>query len=172
LIRSTTLFSGYYQEPEATESILQDGWLHTGDIGRIDEDGYVFITGRKKELIVSSNGKKIYPSQVETLFKGESLISNIVLVGDRLPFITALVTLNPTAAENVGDKDAAVRKIISKVNSQLASFEQIRKFKILDKDFTVDAGELTPTMKVRRSIVLEKYKQFVSDMYQGKEESH
>ncbi len=172
LIRSTTLFSGYYQEPEATESILQDGWLHTGDIGRIDEDGYVFITGRKKELIVSSNGKKIYPSQVENLFKGESLISNIVLVGDRLPFITALVTLNPAAAENVEDKEAAVKKIISKVNSQLASFEQIRKFKILDADFTVEAGELTPTMKVRRSIVLEKYKQFVSDMYQGKEESH
>lgn len=172
LIQSATLFSGYFSDDEATQSVLRDGWLYTGDIAKIDSDGYVSITGRKKELIVSSNGKKIYPSQVETLFKGESLISHVVLAGDRLPYITALVTLNPAAAEHVENHEAEIKKIIARVNSQIAAFEQIRKFRILDTDFTIEAGELTPTMKVRRSIVLEKYKEYVASMYQGKEESH
>jgi long-chain acyl-CoA synthetase len=172
LIRSTTLFSGYYNDPASTALVLQNGWLHTGDIASIDEEGYIAITGRKKELLVSSNGKKIYPARVEMLFKSEPLISQIVLVGDRLPYVTALFTLNEAAAKETADKEGEVRRAVSRVNRQLAQFEQIRKFKILDTDFSVAAGELTPTMKVRRSKVLERYKELVAEMYQGKEESH
>lgn len=172
LIRSTTLFSGYFNDPASTALVLQDGWLHTGDIASVDGDGYIAITGRKKELLVSSNGKKIYPARVEMLFKSEPLISQIVLVGDRLPYVTALFTLNEAAAKDTADKEGEVRRAVARVNRQLAQFEQIRKFKILDEDFTVSSGELTPTMKVRRGKVLERYKDLVAEMYQGKEESH
>lgn len=172
LIQGDTLFSGYYNDPAATAMVLRDGWLYTGDIAEIDSDGYVSITGRKKELLVSSNGKKIYPARVESLFKADPLISQIVLVGDRLPYVTALFTLNPQTAEGKTNLEAEVKKSVAKVNAQLAQFEQIRKFKILHTDFSVAAGELTPTMKVRRGKVLEKYKDLVAEMYQGKEESH
>jgi len=172
LIRSTTLFSGYYKDPEATARVLRDGWLYTGDLAEISADGYVTITGRKKELLVSSNGKKIYPARVEGLFKGEALISQVVLIGDRRPYVTALFTLNAAAVEGVKNPEAEVRKVVARVNAQLAQFEQIRKFQILEHDFSVQTGELTPTMKVRRTKVLEKYKELVEQMYQGKEESH
>ncbi len=91
------LFAGYYKDPAATEAVLRDGWLYTGDIAEIDADGYVYITGRKKELIVSSNGKKIYPARIEMLFKTEPIVNQVVLIGDRLPFVTALVTVNAHA---------------------------------------------------------------------------
>ena len=94
LVKSPTLFSGYYNDPEATAAVLRDGWLYTGDIAEFDADGYVYITGRKKELIVSSNGKKIYPARIEVLFKTEPIINQVVLIGDRLPYVTALVTVN------------------------------------------------------------------------------
>ncbi len=171
-IHSPTLFRGYLNDEAATQSVLRDGWLYTGDIAKIDEDGYVFITGRKKEVLVASNGKKIYPALIETLFKGEPMISHVVLAGDRLPYVTALVTLNPSARDEARDVDGEVKKAVSRVNAKLAAYEQIRKFKILDKDFSVESGELTPTMKVRRTKVLENYKELVAQMYQGKEESH
>lgn len=173
LIHGPTLFSGYYNDPASTALVLRDGWLYTGDIAEFDADGYIAITGRKKELLVSSNGKKIYPSRVEMLFKGEPVISQIVLVGDRLPFVTALFTLNEAATKDLSAQEAEkqIKAAVAKANRQLAQFEQIRKFKILEKDFTVLSGELTPTMKVRRTKVLEKYKELVAEMYQGKEES-
>ncbi len=106
LIRSPSLFSGYYDDPEATAAVLRDGWLHTGDIAEIDEGGYVFITGRKKELIVSSNGKKIYPARIESLFKVEPLVNQVLLVGDRQPYVTALLTVNAGAAESLAGLEA------------------------------------------------------------------
>jgi long-chain acyl-CoA synthetase len=169
LIKSPTLFSGYYNDPEATEAVLRDGWLYTGDIAEFDSEGYVYITGRKKELIVSSNGKKIYPARIEMLFKTEPIINQVVLIGDRLPYVTALVTIN--AAEVATSAEAEVKKAVARVNRKLAPFEQIRKFRILERDFSIESGELTPTMKVRRNRVLENHRELVSELYMGKEES-
>lgn len=187
LIGGETVFAGYYKDHEATAAVLRDGWLHTGDIAQVDHDGYYYITGRKKELIVASNGKKIYPSRIETLFKLEPLVNHVLLVGDRLPYMGALVTLNPQAAETVPGLEglnqkslpalakseaiqAEMKRIVQRVNRQLASFEQIRKFKILDRDFSMEAGELTPTMKLRRGRVLENFKNEIAELYAGREE--
>jgi long-chain acyl-CoA synthetase len=169
LVKSPTLFSGYYNDPEGTEAVLRDGWLYTGDIAEFDSEGYVYITGRKKELIVSSNGKKIYPARIELLFKTEPIINQVVLIGDRLPYVTALVTVN--AAEVATSAEAEVKKAVARVNRKLAPFEQIRKFRILERDFSIETGELTPTMKVRRNRVLENHRHLVSELYMGKEES-
>jgi long-chain acyl-CoA synthetase len=170
MIKSPSLFSGYFNDPAATAEVLKDGWLYTGDIAEQDEDGYLYITGRKKELIVSSNGKKIYPGRVESLFKSVPLINQVVLIGDKMPYVTALFTLNSQAVADAPAPSVQfeVQKAVTAVNKQLASFEQIRKFKILEREFTVESGELTPTMKVRRGKVLENYKPLISEMYMGK----
>lgn len=165
MLRSPSLFSGYYKDPEGTAMVLRDGWLATGDLAEIDAEGYYYITGRKKELIVSSNGKKIFPSRIETLFKREPLINQVVLIGDRMPYVTALFTVNGTPAET----RAAVEQAVKTVNQQLAPFEQIRKFKIMERDFSIEHGEVTPTMKIRRKRVLENHRALVSEMYLGKD---
>jgi long-chain acyl-CoA synthetase len=164
-LRSPCLFSGYHKDPAATAAVLREGWLATGDIAEVDADGYWYITGRKKELIIASNGKKIYPSRIEVLFKREPSINQVLLIGDRLPYITALFTVNGSAAET----RASVERAVKTVNQQLAPFEQIRKFKILERDFSIEHGELTPTMKVRRGRVLENHRALVGEMYQGRE---
>ena len=174
LIKSPALFSGYYKDPVASAAVLRDGWLYTGDIAEIDADGYVYITGRKKELIVSSNGKKIYPARIEGLFKTEPIVNQMVLIGDRLPYVTALFTVNVANAEGLKGREpmlAEVKKAVARVNKQLAPFEQIRKFRVIEREFTIETGELTPTMKVRRNRVLENHREVVSELYMGKEES-
>jgi long-chain acyl-CoA synthetase len=186
LVHSPTLFSGYWNDPESTAAVLRDGWLHTGDIGYAEEDGHLFITGRKKELIVSSTGKKIYPSRVENLFKTEPLISHVLLLGDDLPYLTALFTINPKSAEVLKGMDAwkdrtmeeiaaagpvtaEVRKAVTRINRQLAPFEQVRKYRILPREFSIEAGELTATMKVRRARAIENFRQHVDELYAGKD---
>jgi long-chain acyl-CoA synthetase len=188
-VRTPCIFKGYYRDEAATRSVLsEDGWFSTGDIAEVDSDGYWYITGRKKEVIVSSNGKKIYPARIENLFKMEPIINQIVLIGDKKPYVTALLTLNMVQVHNLkGLEDTggkppsevvqaepvtkAVRDAVSRVNKQLADYERIRRFKILERDFSIEEGELTPTMKIRRARVLEHYNALVSDLYLGREES-
>lgn len=165
MLKSPALFSGYYKDPEATAAVLRDGWLATGDIAEKDDEGYYYITGRKKELIVSSNGKKIYPARIEALLKREPTISQVLLIGDKLPFVTAIFTVNGSP----GEASDAIAKAVKRVNRELAQFEQIRKFKILDREFSVDRGELTPTMKLRRARVLENHRELISEMYMGRD---
>jgi long-chain acyl-CoA synthetase len=182
LIRSPALSSGYHNDPAATAELIQNGWLHTGDIGTIDADGYIYITGRKKELIVSSNGKKIFPGRVETLFKFEPLISQLVVAGDRLPHLVALFTIHSPVAEaipgaasavssgvplnEVREVIAEVQRIVTRINKQLAPFEQIKRFRILPRDFSIEHGEVTATMKVRRKQVMENFRAELDDLYQ------
>jgi long-chain acyl-CoA synthetase len=179
LIRSPGLSSGYYKDPAATEEVLRDGWLYTGDIGTIDADGFIYITGRKKELIVSSNGKKIFPGRVETFFKFEPLINQLVLAGDRLPHLVALFTIHTPIAEAIpGAQDAGVplhespavirevQSIVSRVNKRLAPFEQVKRFCVLPREFSIEFGEVTATMKVRRKQVLENFKTELDALYQ------
>jgi len=166
LVRSPANFEGYFKDPESTAAVLRDGWLATGDIATCDDEGYYYITGRKKELIVASNGKKIYPARIEGLFKKEPLISHVLLIGDRLPYVTALITVTGELTEAAS---ATVARTVKTVNQQLAHFEQIRKFKILDRDFSIENGELTPTMKLRRSRALENHRALVNELYAGRE---
>ncbi|MBI4903173.1 MAG: long-chain fatty acid--CoA ligase [Acidobacteria bacterium] len=187
LLGGPTIFSGYFGDPETTAQVLQNGWLHTGDLAAVDADGYIMIIGRKKEMIVSSNGKKIYPSRIEGLLKMEPLINQMILVGDRRPYVSALFTLNSGAAEAVkgleGQKGlsqeelaksapvtAEVKRAVQRANKQLAPFEQVRKFRILDREFSIEHGELTATMKVRRGKVLENFHGVIQELYTGKEE--
>jgi long-chain acyl-CoA synthetase len=178
-LRTPCMFAGYYHDEAATRSVLsRDGWFSTGDIAESDADGYWYITGRKKELIVSSNGKKIYPSRIEGLFKMEPLVNQVVLVGDKKPYVTALLTLNLTNLANQQSDNAendslqnSVKEAVARVNKQLADFERIRRFKVLKRDFSIEQGELTPTMKIRRARVLELHKDLVSELYLGREES-
>jgi long-chain acyl-CoA synthetase len=186
LVKSPCLFSGYLNDPATTADVLRDGRLHTGDLGHADADGYVFITGRKKELIVSSTGKKIYPSRVESLFKMEPLISQVLLIGDRLPYLTALFTINVAAAEALKGMEhlkghpaavvaqapavlAEIQKAVARVNQQLAPFEQVRKHRILGRDFSIENGELTATMKVRRTRAMENFRESIDELYAGRE---
>ncbi len=182
-----TIFSGYFRDPETTAQVLRDGWLHTGDIAAVDEQGFFSITGRKKEMIVSSNGKKIYPSRLEGLLKMEPIFSQMILVGDRRPYVSALFTLNEAAARSLKGMESnttaplhelaaadpvlsEVKRAVRKANQQLAPFEQIRKFRILEREFSIEHGELTATMKVRRGKVLENFHNVVAELYAGKDE--
>ena len=187
LIHSPCLFSGYLNDPQTTAEVLRDGCLHTGDLGHIDEEGYIFITGRKKELIVSSTGKKVYPSRVESMFKMEPLINHVLLIGDRLPFVTALFTVNIPAAHTLKGMDewkrcseaettqappllAEIQKAVARVNKLLAPFEQIRKYRVLPREFSIEQGELTATMKVRRTRAMENFKEQIDELYAGREQ--
>jgi long-chain acyl-CoA synthetase len=186
LIRSPCLFEGYLNDPESTADVLFGEWLRTGDLAEIDAEGYVFITGRKKELIVSSTGKKVFPSRVEAFFKLEPLISQVLLVGDRLPFVTALFTINPATAETLKGMEpwkgrpvedvsqappvlAEIQKAVARVNKQLAPFEQVRKYRVLPRDFSIEQGELTATMKVRRARAMANFKEHIDELYAGRE---
>jgi long-chain acyl-CoA synthetase len=174
---------GYFKQPEATREVFEpDGWFHTGDIGRIDEDGFLFITDRKKDLIVTAGGMNIAPQNIENLLKADPFISQVMVHGDRRPYPVALITLN---TEELGkfareqgvlttDPAALVRhptivervaRTIEEKNTNLQSYAKIKKFSILPDDFTLEGGELTPTLKVKRKVVSEKYKKELEGLY-------
>jgi long-chain acyl-CoA synthetase len=183
LVRGPNIFQGYYKNPEATAETLVDGWLHTGDIGEIDPEGYVKITGRKKDIIITAGGKNITPANLEAEIKQHPLVSQCVVIGDRRPYLVALVTLDPDeAATFASDHDLPsdpealasnelVRKSIEehleKVNSKFARVEQVKKIAILPHDLSQEGGELTPTMKVKRNVVAEKYAGEIEALYSG-----
>jgi long-chain acyl-CoA synthetase len=170
-LNGPTLFAGYYKDPEATRKVFADGWLLTGDIGTVDAEGYWYITGRKKEVLVASNGKKIYPNRIEGMFKGVSVISQVVLVGDKRSFVTALFTLSPAGMEGLTESaEEIIARAVKDVNRKVEAHEQIRKFKILPRELSMDHGEITPTMKIRKSVVIEHFAAEINEMYAGKEE--
>ncbi|HEY6779315.1 MAG TPA: AMP-dependent synthetase/ligase [Thermoleophilaceae bacterium] len=183
LIKGPNIFQGYYKNDEATRSTLEsDGWLHTGDLGRIDEDGYLFITGRKKDIIITAGGKNITPANLENGLKQTRWISQAVVVGDRKPYLAALLTLDPdelaALAAEVGSEDAdaatlatdervraKLQQAIDEVNSHVGPVEQIKRFVVLPHDFSQDTGELTPSLKVKRNVVHDKFASLVEDLY-------
>ena len=157
LARGPNIFRGYYKNPEATKETIVDGWLHTGDIGRIDEDGFLYITGRKKDIIITAGGKNITPANLENGLKQNQYISQAVVHGDRRPFLTALITLDPEAivpwAQQQGIEDtdmaslaendkvrALVQEAVDRVNSKVARVEEVKKFTILPHDLTQETG--------------------------------
>jgi len=184
LIKGPNIFKGYYKNEDATAQALEDGWLHTGDLGRLDEDGFLFITGRKKDIIITAGGKNITPANLENGLKQTRWISQAVVIGDRRPYLVALITLDPEeapalaaqlgldgadmAAMSQDDRvRAEIQKALDEVNSHVGPVEQVKRFEILDHDLSQETGELTPTLKVKRNVVHEKYADVVDRVYSG-----
>ena len=184
IAKGPTMTKGYLHDPEKTaELISPDGWLHTGDLGVIDEDGYLRITGRKKDILVTAGGKNVAPAEMEAYVNQIPGVGQVVVVGDKQPYLAALITLDPEALDVLCD-DAGVAKgplgevaknehvqsfltkcVESECNSKVARYQTIKKIRVLPFEFTVDGGELTPTMKVKRNVVVEKYKDEIAALY-------
>jgi long-chain acyl-CoA synthetase len=168
LIRSNTVFAGYYRDEAATREVLDgEGWLHTGDIGHVDEDGFLFVTDRKKDLIVTAGGKNVAPQNLENELKAAKEISQAVVVGDGKAYVAALVTLDPDATARLTDeqKHAAVEAAVDYVNRERSRYEQIKRFVILPRDFSLEEDELTPTLKLKRKVVLDHFATEVATLY-------
>jgi long-chain acyl-CoA synthetase len=184
LIRGVMVFQGYWRNETATkETIDEDGWFHTGDVGVLDDDGFLAITGRKKDLIITSAGKNVAPAVLEDRLRANWLISQCVVVGDNRPYIAALITLDPESfqqwkvdhdkpsasviADLRDDPDlvAEVQAAVDEANKAVSRPESIRKFDILDEDFTEGGGQLTPTLKIKRNVVLDQYADKVAALY-------
>ncbi|MGH6754282.1 MAG: hypothetical protein ACREDP_19170, partial [Bradyrhizobium sp.] len=178
LVRGPNVFLGYYKDPAATAETLIDGWLHSGDLGELGSDGFLRITGRKKDIIITAGGKNITPKNLEAALKQSPLISEATIIGDRRKYLTALLTLDHEAAvAHLGRNAAngamhrhpalvaAVQAHVDAVNAQFARVEGIKKFTILARNFTVEDGELTPTLKVKRTIVNEHFAHEIESMY-------
>src|SRR5712692_849506 len=182
--RGGNIAKGYFKKPEATSEVfLPDGWFATGDIGRLDDDGFLFITDRKKDLIVTAGGMHIAPQNIENLLKGDPFISQVMVHVDRRPYPVALITLNPeelakfAREQGTMASDPTVQakhpKVVERVqrtvdakNSELQSYAKVKKFTILPEDFTVDNGALTPTLKVKRKVISERHHAALDALYQ------
>jgi long-chain acyl-CoA synthetase len=183
LTRGRHVMKGYWNKPEATkEAIDEEGWFHTGDVGELDEDGFLRITDRKKDIIVTAGGKNIAPQPIENQLKTSPFVENAVLFGDRKPYVVALLVPNfeeltrwaSAQGIAVGERQALLshpqvlklyQDIVDKVNEGLARFETIKKFRVLPEPFTMDGGELTPTLKVKRRVILQRYGHLIDSMY-------
>ena len=161
LVRSEMMFSGYYKAPEETAAAFSDGWLLTGDLGEFDQDGFLKIVGRKKELIVTSTGKKIAPSLLENMLREHHAISQAMVYGEGKSYLVALITVN---GDPLQLKQTVAQKI-DDVNRRVSSTESIRKFKILDRDFEIAKDEITPTGKVKRDVVARRYSHLIEELY-------
>jgi long-chain acyl-CoA synthetase len=182
LAKGPNIFMGYFQKPEATQETLREGWLHTGDIGKLDPEGYLKITDRKKDIIITAGGKNVAPQYIENLLKFSPYIHDAVVIGDGQKYLTALIIIDednvieyaqehriPFTTYADLSQNPEIYKLISreveKVNNNLAQVETIKKFKILDKNLDQEEGELTPTMKVRRKFVSERFHTLIESMY-------
>lgn len=165
LMRSDAVFLGYYKDPEGTAAVLKDGWLHTGDLGYQDEDGYLYVTGRKKEIIITAGGKNISPRNIEEAVKTHPMVNEAVVIGDRMPFLSILVCLEANVDLPADAAKAAIWEHVEALNQNFSKVEQIKKVAILPTVFSVEGGELTPTLKLRRSVIVEKYKRDIDSIY-------
>ncbi len=186
-MRSETVFQGYFKDPEATAAVLgPDGWLRTGDIGELDEDGFLYVTDRKKDILVTAGGKNVAPQNIENDLKTSRFVSQALVVGDRRPFVGALVTLDGDevgrwateqgiegdVAELAGDPrvQELVQGAVDEVNRERSRFEQVKRFVVLPRDFTMEHGEVTPTLKLRRRAVIEHFEDEIESLYTGERE--
>jgi long-chain acyl-CoA synthetase len=181
--RGANIAQGYFKKPEATaEVFLPDGWFATGDIGRLDGDGFLYITDRKKDLIVTAGGMNIAPQNIENLLKGDPFISQAMVHGDKRPYPVALITVSPeelakfAKEQGILDTDPTslarhpkvverVARIVEERNGELQSYAKLKKFSILPGDFTVENGLLTPTLKVKRKVITEKHRELLDSLY-------
>jgi len=182
LIKGPNIFQGYYKNEEATRETIVDDWLHTGDIGEIDSDGFLSITGRKKDIIITAGGKNITPANLEADIKQHPLVSQCVVIGDRRPYLVALVTLDPEEAVTWAKEHdlppdpealatnkevhASIMAKVDEINEKYARVEQVKKIEILPRDLSQEGGELTPTLKVKRNVVADKYEPEIEKLYQ------
>jgi long-chain acyl-CoA synthetase len=181
LVRSHKVMTGYFNQTQSSEQAFDDdGFFRTGDIGELDADGFLKITDRKKDLIKTAGGKFVAPQKLQNLFSTSPLISHVHIHGDRRKYIVALLTLDPQVSQSLAAEQSSltqsisqnsyiqqeVRKVVAQVNSQLASHETIKRFHILEDDFSVESGELTPSLKMRRKIIDEKFKTTIDNLYQ------
>jgi long-chain acyl-CoA synthetase len=167
LVKSPSVFVGYYKDPEATAAAFtEDGWFRTGDVGEIDDDGFIKITDRKKDLIITAGGKNIAPQNLENALKSSRFISQAVAIGDRRPYVTALITLDWDEVNATGrDPQELVQEIVDAVNRDRVRVEQIKKFAILPRDFLQEEGEVTPTLKLRRRVVQDHFAAEIENLY-------
>lgn len=185
LVRGPNIMQGYWNNTQATDEVLdKEGWLHTGDIGVLDSDGYLYITDRKKHLFVSSGGKNIAPQPIENLFLASKYIEQFMLIGDRRMFLTALIVPDFDALKEYADSrnlkctsnadlvkmkevHDLIEQDIANIQKDLANYERVRRFSLLEKPFSIEEGELTPTQKVRRNVVEQRYAHIIERMYEG-----
>ena len=183
LLKGPNIFQGYYRNDDASFGAIVDGWMHTGDLGRVDDDGFLYITGRKKDIIITAGGKNLTPANLENDLKQSRWISQAVMHGDRRPYPVALITLDPEeivvfAREHGLPEDPAalsrepavielIQGELDRVNERYAQVEKIKRFALLDHDLSQETGELTPTLKVKRNVVNEKYADVIDALYEG-----
>jgi long-chain acyl-CoA synthetase len=164
LVRGPNLFAGYYKDEGATRAVVDDdGWLHTGDVGVI-EDGFLTITDRKKDIIVTAGGKNVSPQNIENELKASKYVSQALVIGDRRPFLTALITLDE-AAQGLSDPQRLIQEVVDEVNRDKASFEQVKRFAIPPRDFSAEEDEVTPTLKLKRKVVAEHFADEIEALY-------
>jgi long-chain acyl-CoA synthetase len=164
LIKSETLFAGYFKDDEATQEVLpSDGWLRSGDLGQLDADGFLTITDRKKDILVTAGGKNVAPQNLENALKTHPLVSQALVVGDRRPYVAALITV----AEDVDPDEARpeIERLVEDVNGELSRFEQIKRYAVLPRDFSAEEGEVTPTLKLKRSVCQEHFADEIEALY-------
>ena len=168
LIRSGTVFAGYYKDEEATREVLgEDGWLRSGDLGSIDEDGFIAITDRKKDILITAGGKNVAPANLENALKTAPLVSQALVLGDRRPYVTALITVDPAVADGLppDEVERRVQAVVDEVNSELSRYEQIKRFRVLPRDFSAEDDEVTPTLKLKRRVVTQHFAAEIEELY-------